>query len=54
METPARWWKAHYQVLKDWTYVKQALKDRFSKKEEQPPGQKEYTGNSSPKEHVKK
>jgi len=32
MATPARWWKAHYQVLKDWKDAKQALKERFSKK----------------------
>ena len=32
METLVRWWKAHYQVLKDWKDVKWALKESFSKK----------------------
>ena len=53
MATPTRWWKAHCQVLKDWTDAKRELKERFSKKEEQPLGQKGYTGNSSPEEHFK-
>lgn len=51
--TLTRWWKTFYSALRDWMSVKQAMKERFSRDEDQPQDKGRYKGDSSPKKHIK-